>query len=422
MRAAFSYRVGGVIRVPLVLAVLLTAACSSTATGKVTAPTNRVTASASASPATSASASASQPEPLVLTAIQRLTPSIGFIAGRRGSGAVLAKTTDGGRSWIRLPVPLDYVTALRFIDERVGWVGGFGDGHATQVNCTQPAPSEIPACTAGVLRSEDGGKTWVKTLAVPMHGGGGDSVRQIQAIDGQRAWALTLDQAACNYPCQYDLQRTTDGGSSWTVLLSGQIAAIRFASAARGWVTLEDDASLGTVEVRETSDGGVTWRTGLRTTSSLAVGLDAASIDRAWVLTRNGGYCTSSNCSKYALFRTDDGGVTWQDLGNPKDSACSGGHLAGPLFASPGRGWLGLDLGAGGANVGPGGLLRSEDGGRSWVCATTPPNTSLLSAADSGHLWAAGEEDRSTQAYGLYSSDNAGASWRAVDLGPVRVQ
>jgi len=420
LSAAFSDRVAGPIRVPVLLAlVVLTAACSSTAAVRQAPTKTPVAASASASPATSASASAGEPVPLSLSAIQRLTPSVGFIAGSRGSGAVLAKTADGGRSWIRLPVPLDYVTSLRFIDERVGWVAGVGNGQASPANCQDPAPSQIPTCTGSILRTEDGGQSWVKTLAFRVNGGSGDSVRQIQAIDGQRAWALTVNSANCQYPCSFDLQRTTDGGKSWTVLLSGQIAAIRFASSSRGWVALDESGGVGTVEVRETSDGGTTWRSGLRTASGQAIGLDAATTNRAWVLTRNGGYCTSSNCSNYALFRTDDGGLTWADLSNPKDSACSGGHLAGPLFASPGLGWLGLDLGAGGANVGPGGLLRSQDGGRSWVCANRPPNTSLLAAADPGHLWAAGQQDRTTQTYALYSSDNGGAGWRSLDLGQV---
>jgi photosystem II stability/assembly factor-like uncharacterized protein len=310
---------------------------------------------------------------------------------------------------------VDYLLSLRFIDERVGWVIGWGDGLHAQKSC-QPVPADLPTCSGVVLRTEDGGRSWVKTLAVPTNGGSGDSVRQIQAVDGQRAWALTVNPASCQYPCGYDLRRTTDGGKSWTILLTGQVAAMRFASALRGWVALDNPVGIGTVEVRETSDGGGSWRTVLRSATGQALGLDAATTQRAWVLTRDGSYCTSSNCSKYLLFRTDDGGLTWASLGNPKDSACSGGHLAGPLFASSGRGWLGLDLGAGGANVGPGGLLRSEDGGRTWLCATSPPNTSLLSAADPGHVWAAGEMDRSTGSYALYASDSGGVTWRSIDL------
>jgi hypothetical protein len=138
-------------------------------------------------------------------------------------------------------------------------------------------------------------------------------------------------------------------------------------------------------------------------------------------LTLDTAYCSASDCAKYALFRTDEGGLTWSNLGNPKDSStnCAGGNLAGPLFASAEHGWLGLNLGAGGANVGPVRVLESENGGRTWRCTTGPRNISLLSAADPLHLWAGGE-DRLTQATALYTTDDAGATWHSLDLSSLR--
>lgn len=360
----------------------------------------------------------SEVTPLSLSAIQRLNSRVGYIAGWSGTGLGLAKTNDDGATWQRIPIPADRLTALHFIDERVGWAGGFVNRNVPQIACQQAAPVGAQPCKGVVVRTDDGGQTWQTVLAIPTDGVQGDPIQQIQAVDGQRAWALTLDPSPCQYPsCQSDLQRTTDGGRNWTVLLRGEIAAIRFASASSGWVALDDTPSPGMVEVRETNDGGTTWRTGLRTATGSAIGLDAATIYTAWVLTRDGAYCTSSNCAKYALFRTNDGGLTWSNLGNPKDftATCSGGHLAGPLFASSVRGWLGLSLGAGGANVGPGGILKSEDGGRTWDCATTPPNTSLVSAADPLHVWAGGE-DRLSQSTALYTTEDAGATWHSLSL------
>jgi photosystem II stability/assembly factor-like uncharacterized protein len=377
-------------RWPTFVAVVLIAACTplaKTPTGSTVSP--------SASPATTPN----DGTVLTLSAIQRLNSHVGYIAGWNGTGGRLAKTSDSGATWHRLPVPADSLTSLRFIDERLGWAAGFISHKGI------------------VLRTLDGGQTWQTVLAIATNGAPGDSIRQIQAVDGQRAWALTLDQAACQVPCPSSLQRTLDGGRSWTTLLHANIAAIPFASATRGWVALDDTPTPGTVEVRETSDGGTTWRTSLSTATGNAMQLDAATTDTAWLLTRDGAYCTSSQCLKYVLFRTDDGGLTWSNLGNPKDftANCSGGHLAGPLFASPARGWLGLNLGAGGANVGPGGLLSSQDGGRTWRCATTPPNIGLLSAADPVDLWAGGE-DRLTQSSALYASDDGGATWHPLVL------
>jgi len=406
-------------RSALLVALLLLAACSPQASVSPSPTASRVSASPSPTgpPTPTPLPSPSDSTLASLTTIQRLNPRVGYIAGWNGTGGGLATTSDGGTTWRRIPIPVSYLTSLRFIDERVGWAAGFANRDVPGIGCPQAAPVSAQPCKGVLLRTENGGQSWQTVLAIPTDGVQGEPIRQIQAIDGQRAWALTLDQSPCQYPCLSYLQRTTDGGKTWTTLLHGEIGAMRFASASRGWVALDETPTTGAIEVRETSDGGTTWRTALRTATGNAMGLDAATINTAWLLARDGGYCSSSNCSKYTLFRTDNGGLNWTNLGNPKDFtvACSGGHLAGPLFASTGRGWLGLNLGAGGANVGQGGILKSEDGGRTWRCTTTPPNTSLVSAADPLHVWAGGD-DRLTQSATLYTTEDAGATWHALDL------
>jgi len=278
-----------------------------------------------------------------------------------------------------------------------------------------------------VLRTVDGGRTWQQTLAVPDDGVNGPAVVQIQAIDGKVAWALTL---ACNSTppanpilnCPTDLRRTVDGGHTWKTLVTDPVVSMRFATASRGWLAIA--GSSGSFEVRFTNDGGSTWTRGMQTSSGGIVGLDAATSQVAWAMTRDGGYCSASTCDKYELFRTLNGGVTWTSLGNPKPSTgnCALGAIYGPLFASPTRGWLALNLGAGGA-AGIGGLLQTEDGGKTWRCTNTPPNTNLVSAGDPNHIWVTGT-DRSTDVSTLYSSEDGGATWQALDIsslanGPV---
>jgi photosystem II stability/assembly factor-like uncharacterized protein len=371
-----------------------------------------------ATPTATAIPTPTEPTPLTLSVIQRLTPQIGYIASWTGSGLGLAKTSDGGATWRRIPIPASHLTALRFIDERVGWVGGFADRDVPQIACQQAAPAGAQPCKGVVLRTEDGGNTWQTVLAIPTNGIMGEPIEQIQAVDTQHAWVLSLDQSPCLDPCLSYLQRTTDSGRTWTAVLHGQITAIRFASASRGWAALANTPSPGVTEVLETSDGGSTWVTGLRTTTGDPYGLDAATIYTAWLLTRNGGYCSASTCTNYTLFRTDNGGLSWSNFGNPKDfiTGCSpGGHLVGPLFASAGRGWLGLNTGAGGANVGPTGVLKSEDGGRTWRCATTPRQTSLISAADPLHVWALSDYESA-----LYTTEDAGATWHPLNLSSLQ--
>jgi photosystem II stability/assembly factor-like uncharacterized protein len=387
------------------------------------------TASKSPAPATPSVAAASpdttppptNDNPLTLAAIQRVDARTGFVTGWTGTGLGLARTLDAGASWQRIAVPADRITTLRFIDANVGWAGGFIPHDVPQVACAQAAPPGTSACLGVVLRTIDGGRTWQQTLAIPDDGVNGDPVVQLQAIDAQVAWALTL---ACASPpaanpilkCPTDLRRTTDGGRTWTTLVSGQIVSIRFATASRGWLAMADPN--GSFEVRFTNDGGSTWTSGIQTSSEI-IGLDAASSQTAWAMTRDGGDCSASTCGKYELIRTLNGGLTWTSLGNPKPSTgnCAIGAIYGPLFASPTRGWLVLNLGAGGVSA-PGGLLQTEDGGKTWHCTNTPPNTYFVSAADPNHIWVSSNQ-RGTEATTLYSSEDGGTTWHALDLGSL---
>jgi photosystem II stability/assembly factor-like uncharacterized protein len=403
------------------------AACTNQATAVHTASKSPVPAT----PSIAASSPGPTPQPtndnpLSLAAIQRVDPRTGFITGWTGTGLGLARTLDAGASWQRIAVPTNRITSLRFIDANVGWVGGFIPRDVPQVACAQAAPPGSSACYGVVLRTIDGGRTWQTALAIPDDGVNGDPVQQIQAIDGQIAWALTL---ACASPpvanpirnCPTDLRRTTDGGRTWTTLVTGQIVSIRFATASRGWLAIADPS--GSFEVRFTNDGGSTWTSGIQTSSEI-IGLDAASAQTAWAMTRDSGYCSASTCGKYELIRTLNGGLTWTSLGNPKPSTgnCAIGAIYGPLFASPSRGWLALNLGAGGVAA-PGGLLQSEDGGKTWGCTNTPPNTYLVSAADPAHVWVTSNH-RGDEATTVYSSEDGGTTWHALDLsslanGPV---
>jgi photosystem II stability/assembly factor-like uncharacterized protein len=348
-----------------------------------------------------------------LAAIQRVDSRVGFVSGWTGLG--LAETSDAGATWRRIAIPASRITSLRFIDERVGWAGAFVDRDVPQVACQQAPPTATRPCRGVILRTDDGGRTWQETLSIVTDGVQGDPIRQLQAVDGERAWAVTLAPSPCPNECPTELRRTTDGGRTWTTLLQGRIAAIRFASADRGWLAIASTS--GAVDVRVTNDGGATWVDGLHTTTGQAVGLDAATTQVAWVMTQDGAYCTATTCLKYELFRTGDGGLTWSSLGNPRRDAgnCPSGHLVGPTFASTERGWLGLNLGAGGVQGVPGGLLSTEDGGVTWRCTNSPPNTNLVTAADPLHVWVT-SEDRATGATTLYATEDGGGTWHAVDL------
>src|SRR5258708_15472398 len=368
----------------LVLAALLTGACVNQSVGAGPSPTlaskatpTSTTVQPSAQPSPSPTSGGTQ---LSLATIQRLDARVGFVAAWTGAGPGLARTMDGGLTWQKIAVPVARITSLRFIDANVGWAGGFIPRGTPGVACQQAPPTSSSPCYGVVLRTQDGGATWQKPLLVPDNGTYGDRVLRIQAIDSERAWALVLSCDPTSPPkaglsCPTELRRTTDGGRTWTTLIHGYVAAIRFATALRGWLAIQNPD--GSFDIRVTNDGGTTWTTGVRTTSGTVGRLDAADSLTAWGMTQDSGYCSASICINYELLRTTDGGTPCATLGNPKPTTgnCFGGHLVGPLFASPTSGWLAENQGAGGATVLTG-LLQTEHGGTSWPCSGVVADTS----------------------------------------------
>ena len=377
----------------LAFALLLAAGCQSQPTAaRSTSPPAIVGGSPLPSLNPVVASQSPESNPLWIGTIQRLDARTGFIATVNHSGPVLARTDDAGATWQEITTPLELVTTIRFIDARVGWVAGLKSDKES-----------------AVLRTIDGGATWQVSLRVPAAPGGYPPLG-LQAIDGKIAFALIPN---CD-GCTAELRRTVDGGSTWATLADGNISAMRFATPTRGWIAVS--SSYPDVLLEVTSDGGRTWSIGAQLTSGSVVGLDAASSLIAWALVRDGGYCSASTCTRYELMHTIDGGVTWKSFGNPKPASgsCAGGHLYGPLFASPARGWLVENTGAGGAMASTG-FLGSDDGGITWRCNSAPTQTDVVSAADPAHIWVtsghAGGEVMS-----LYSSDDGGLSWQPLSL------
>ena len=393
----------------LVLTLLFVVACGAPGAAPSSSP---------ASSSTPMPSPSSTPDARVvsLAALQRVSATVGFVSGWTGSGLGLARTRDGGATWTKLSIPLSRLSELHFIDAATGWAIGFAD-RGQQVGCQQA--SSAPPCRSVVLRTDDGGLSWREVLSVPVGGSGGEMIHSLQAVDAAYAWVVVGDQS-CPAFCGSELRGTADGGKTWRTLYQGRVGPIRLASPRFGWIAaygpsgIDYGADGGNVLV--TNNGGATWSATLKAQPIIAI--EAADLQIVWALARDGAYCTSSNCEKYELFRSDDAGASWKSLGNPKNqiaAVCGGGNLAGPLFVGAARGWMGLNLGAGGAE-GSGGLLSTDDGGVNWACVKSPANIALLSAADAEHLWVEGTDRSGSGASQIYASDDGGRTWRTLDL------
>lgn len=187
------------------------------------------------------------------------------------------------------------------------------------------------------------------------------SVRAMQPITASDGWVLNDE----------GLWFTTDGGRSWadvtpdgvgtaltrTGLPANYVSAVTFIDAERGWLSFrgQEDAMDGfDLMIDVTVDGGQSWRTVRIADASTNSGLSPASHihfldpDHGWIVWIA---TTSSNFSGGVLYRTTDGGDTWEKLTIPLGEPVS--------FANENDGFV--VGGAGGGNA-----FVTHDGGESW--------------------------------------------------------
>ena len=120
------------------------------------------------------------------TSISAPTPQTVYAVGRAVGGLPLfVRTADGGQAWEDVPPPAGddgtIFYAVDFVDEAWGWVAG-----------------ELRS----VYRTADGGATWDRQDA----GEGSDAIRDLHALDRNRAVAVTSAGAVLV---------TANGGATW---------------------------------------------------------------------------------------------------------------------------------------------------------------------------------------------------------------
>jgi photosystem II stability/assembly factor-like uncharacterized protein len=195
-------------------------------------------------------------------------------------------------------------------------------------------------------RTTDGGLTWA-IINLP----GVREARDFDFVDAQRGWMVAqADQIVGGCP-DYDEQiyRTTDGGQTWTPLLTGStpwrcesgLRQVVFVDASHGWV-------VGRNLLLRTSDGGLSW-TSVDTTSARSTFIDFVDAQRGWRI------LVPFSPDEAYVQRTSDGGVSWQTV------------LATSTYFGPGYNALDFLNASEGWVAGAEGLLwYTKDGGATW--------------------------------------------------------
>ena len=226
-----------------------------------------------------------------------------FLAGRgvaAGSEAVdLFSTTDGGATW-NMVYHLDPArpddpngipfggtkNGLEFADPQHGWVGGFEPAEAFSY----------------LFASGDGGKTW-KQVHLSILAGLEHSQMSVQAphfFDPQNG---VLGVVFFEQTASLVFYATQDGGATWTpgapVQSNGLIS----------FPTPEDIKVWDGATFYSSADAGKTWQS---LTPNVNLSQTIAAMD--FVDAQNGWALSAGASGVYQIYRTQDGGATWQPL------------------------------------------------------------------------------------------------------------
>ncbi|MEK6285831.1 MAG: YCF48-related protein [Acidobacteriota bacterium] len=194
-------------------------------------------------------------------------------------------TEDGGATWKPSEIPwdvedLELIAELVFVDSETGWwysqkksVYRTTDGGKTWNGGKLKLPGEWIRdlffidrhvgwlCTGtrkgGIYSTRDGGVTW-RRLRVPVEN---VSLASIFFVNGDEGWAVgeeVLDEAATGKEFEPLVLHTIDGGKEWERVSGGGeelgYDKIYFGDAQNGWL-------VGYNKVYRTDDGGNTWQT-----------------------------------------------------------------------------------------------------------------------------------------------------------------
>jgi hypothetical protein len=180
-------------------------------------------------------------------------------------GPGFVKSTDGGATWTHtdLKQHADNLIDVHFFDEKTGWiVGGKNDPSCPTIKPGEdPTYAQYKQLKPVVLKTTDGGATWVNKAAGVTDFGCGEWGWKIQWLDAKTGF-VSLESFATAA-----ILKTTDGGETWAripiVDSSGKsinidLEGVGFIDAESGWVGGWGNGFEGLLNSM-TVDGGKTW-------------------------------------------------------------------------------------------------------------------------------------------------------------------
>jgi photosystem II stability/assembly factor-like uncharacterized protein len=314
-----------------------------------------------------------------------------------GSDGTIVRTTNGGQLWMGVPSGTEQrLQAL--VELTASQIVAVGD-------------------SGTILRSEDGGEHWVthdplthhhlKGISIIPSGSGiavGDSGTVLCTSDGGQHWSTLPGLGDVQLRAVYMLSdivvlvagggpgwvfRSTDGGQSWSQTINdtlGEVTSLSFCDTSNGM------ASAGN-HILITSDGGRSWQ--VRAMDAQCYALDVHMISRTMAFAAGslqrwmGGPCHGGYMPFCELFRSTDGGATWDGQffygdGSSEAILPAGCAKWNSQILNTMEGW----------GVTPYGSLTSIDFDKSNNGTAVGPNGLIIRTTNAGTSWANGRTDQ----------------------------
>ena len=302
-------------------------------------------------------------------AIDPSNPSIVYLGGAQGG---VWKTTNGGAIWSPLT---DTQASLA-----IGSIALDPTNSSTvYVGTGEENFSGDSYYGAGILKSTDGGTTWAHIcgpfcgpVAQDGYYGGGARIGGLAIDPGNNQVLL----AAVALVFNHGIYRSTDGGNTWTKVLSGDPGtAVIFdpVNAGVAYAALGDSFSGGTKGVYKSTNAGQTWTaingTGTNVLPLTNAGRIVLAMTPSSTTILYASIANVNDDSLLGLFKTTDGGANWVQLASTPHYCNLQCSYDNTIAVQPTNANV---IYAGGAFTTT--LARSLDGGNTWSVLQSAQN------------------------------------------------
>jgi photosystem II stability/assembly factor-like uncharacterized protein len=251
-----------------------------------------------------------------------------------------------------------------------------------------------------VVKTTDGGKTWVKKIVVPAKG---TITYDIAALDANTA-LITSNQLKAGG--SYFVFKTTDGGNTWRKILPPKTCGGGFIH----FFNKKDGVIINNFDVATSNNGGETWNQLSLFPPVMALG-EYCSWNSASNVVGSAGNSVWFGTNKGRIFYSNDKGENW----NVSQAGSTSDVIMSIAFTDEKNGIAVAPFSASGTQYKPCKYFKTSNGGQTWSKFTTPYfNTATSIAAvpnAAGYYFATDFTDQDPDGKPAICAKYDGSSW-----------